>query len=359
MRKEKEKRKYLLPILVLLLILTINIILYVMSQKMDLVYIFEIGMKIQLIFWPCYLLLSAFKFDGLFRIVRSLITVVLVVVFSLLLAYLIYDYFSKYTPITQGEALTFYGEYIAFLGTFSLGYFIYRKDENQRIEEKKNKCKMLRDCIEKADLDMMRIARHDFKQDKIMYDGNWREYYFEFESLTKRKYSEAKNTLDSFFDTVDLMNLNLAKGDCEKAKKVFENHVSNECYSTRKYNLLELKMLILNATYINETSIRMNLKPWNEIAEVKKVINEYSEKFFGVVENYIYNYMIQNNKTIIDCNEINRQLVDWLSTNLYIKEIAKWPDDKRIITQIVFNISLQLDKKSSRLSYCWAEYTLK
>jgi|LSQX01.1.fsa_nt_gb hypothetical protein len=359
MSKEKKKGKYLLSILVLLMVLTINIILYVMSQKIKDVNIFDIGIKIQFIFWLCYLLLSAFKFDGLFRKMQSLVTVALVAAFSLLLAYLIYDHFSKSTPITQGEALTFYGEYIAFLGTFSLGYFIYKKDENQRIEEKKNKCKMLLYCIDKADIDMMRIARHNFKQDKIIYDSNWREYYLEFESLTKRKHSEAKYTLNSFFDTVDLMNLNLIKGDYAKAKIVFENHVSDDCYSTRKYNLLESKMLIQDATYINETSIRMNLKPWDEKSEVKKAINEYTEKFFGIVENYIYNYMMQNNKTVLDCKEIDKQLVDWLSSNLYIKNIAKWPNDKRIVAKIIFNISLQLDKKSKRLSYCWAEYTLK
>lgn len=342
-----------------LLLFTFNIILYLVSQKMNIVNGFEIGITVQLILWIGYFLLSTFRFTGLIRKVCSCIIVSLAAVVSLLLAYLIYAHFSESTPITQGEALTFYGQYITFLGAFSLGYFIYKKDESHRIEEKKSKCKLLLNCIDKAELDMMRIARHNLKLDKIIYDGNWREYYLEFESLTKRKYSEAKNTLDKFFDTVDLMNLNLAKDDYEKAKKVYENHVSSDCYSTRKYNLLELKMLILDAIYINEVSFRMNLKPWDEKAEAKKAIIECSEKFFGVVENYIYNYMIQNNKTIVDSLEINKQLVNWLLTNIYIKRIAKWPDQKRIVTQIVFNISLQFDKKSKRLYYCWGEYTLK
>lgn len=358
MKTKTKKRK---NIMLISLFFTFNIIFYIVFQKLNIINGFEIIVNIQIALLLGYLIISIYqlyRMDGLFGKARSYILVGLIALLSLLPAYIIYVYYNESTSVTRGEVLALYGQYLTFLGAFSLGYFIYKKDENNRIEAKKDKCKILLNSIDKTDCNMIRVARHNLKLDKILYDDKWREYYLEFESLTKRKYSETNHILDSYFDTVDLMNLSLARGDYEKAIKIYENHVSNDCYSISKYNLLELKMLILNATYTNEICIRMNLKPWDEKKEVKNVLNQYPEKFFFIVENYIYNYMVQNKKTIVNSREIQKQLVDWLLTSPFIKEVVKWPDEKRIVTKIVFNISLQMNEKSKRISYCWGEYTL-
>ena len=42
-----------------------------------------------------------------------------------------------------------------------------------------------------------------------------------------------------------------------------------------------------------------------------------------------------------------------------IKEIAKFPSDKRIINRVVFDCSLMMNRKSKKVDYVWGEYSLK
>ncbi len=368
----KYKKGWLKRNFVILIIIILNIAFYILlfgifkANIYTIIignYVLDIGVYIIVILIDLIIIFIYFlvlvKNNVIIRKIRNFIIFTFIAAISLFVAYFIYDHFRENTPITQGEALTFYGEYITFLGAFSLGYFLYIKEKKRLIEDKKGKCKLLLSCIEKAEIDMSRIVRYKYETNRIFYDVNWRQYYLEFESLTKRKYSNIKHTLDEFFDTIEIMNMYLERDEAKKAQIIYENHIDYNCYSTRKYNMLETKLIILDATYINENSIRFRQKPWDEKANVKKEITEFTKKFYDVVENYVYNYMIKNNITNIEINKINNQLVDWLLTNPKIKEIAEWPDQKRIVTQIVFNISLYIDKKSNRLSYCWAEFRLK
>ncbi len=359
MKNVKIKMKY---VILLILLYFYNVLLYEITQ--DIFEFLKLSAISIIIFSLCYFLFLLFKikviFKYLYRYVRSYIPIALVAVLSLLIAYIIYNCFNTSTPITQGEAMTFYGEYITFIGAFSLGYFLYMRDKRQMIEAKKNRCKLLLSCIQKATDDMMRISRFQYKNDNIIYDSNWREYYLEFESLTKGQYARIKDTLDDFFSTIDMMNLLLSKDDYKRAVEIYNAHVQKNIYSIRKYSLFEVRIILYNASYINELSYAKSYEPWDEKNEVKKLINECTDNYFGIVELYIYNYMIKNKITALENTlEFTIQIVDWLSTNSYIQENIISLDQKRIVSQIIFNISLQFKKKSEKLYFGWGQYGFK
>lgn len=56
----------------------------------------------------------------------------------------------------------------------------------------------------------------------------------------------------------------------------------------------------------------------------------------------------------------NEEVVDWLLLNSpEIKEKIKYPNEKRIISKVVFDCSLKFESKSVKVSYVWGEYSLK
>lgn len=277
---------------------------------------------------------------------------------SIFIAYMFYKNYGSEEILTKGEILSFYGDYLSFLGAFGLGYFIYKKDANSRIEEKKNKVKLLSSCISDVEIQMLKIARYNTKTDIIHYDDKWREYYCEYEVLMKEHDIDLKHKLDYFFNIVDSMNEKIMKNDLDDAKQVYENYIIHEVYSPGKYTMLDAKVLIDNIAYYKFNSIKPTL--WESQPGVKSKIDKYSIDYFYVVENFIYNYLLNSGKEFVDKRPIDILVVDWLLKNeKLVKDIDSQFDEKKIVYKIVFNIALQLDKKSTRVTYCWGEYSLK
>ena len=65
-------------------------------------------------------------------------------------------------------------------------------------------------------------------------------------------------------------------------------------------------------------------------------------------------------KTTSEENDLTKEITDWLINNSEeIKVIAKFPDNKRIISKVVFNCSLMMNRKSKKVHYVWGEYSLR
>lgn len=58
--------------------------------------------------------------------------------------------------------------------------------------------------------------------------------------------------------------------------------------------------------------------------------------------------------------DLVKEITDWLINNSpEIKEIAKFPSDKRIISKVVLDCSLMMNRKSNKVQYVWGEYSLR
>ena len=273
------------------------------------------------------------------------------------------------SPLQKSDILGFCGDYIAFLGSFCLGYFIYCQDREKRVEEKRSKVRLLLAQIENANTELLRMNRlyrykkhNQIPEDRIIArpiqnDSNWMILYLEYESL-KGANPDLKNTLILFFDNIAHINDAIEKGKLETAVKINEQYIDGLMYSTQKYNELEAITCLMAAC---DDSDFFNTKSWIERGETVDLINELCRKYYLIIENYVYSWLLKHKKkTTTEDVDLCREVTDWLLNNSpEIQKIVRFPDQKRLISRVVFDCSCKFSHKSKKVDYVWGEYSLK
>ena len=281
--------------------------------------------------------------------------------------------FQGNKEITRADVLAFSGDYISFVGAFCLGYFLYLKDLERDRKEKRIQIRLLLDSLEIANRSLMRI-RHavstipeDEDVDKklegkfrtIQYDQRWRLNYYAYESLMGPNH-ELKDSIEKFWGMVEYVNNNLQAGKVLNAAEICGEYIKEtSIFAIQGYDFLEISLILSSAG--NEFWIPTR-KGFLYQKETIKQIENLKEKYYSVIENYIYNYMVKASLTSLENNEeIQRSTVEWLCENSEeIKEYVKFDmTRKRAVSRAVFECSVQFEKSSSRLSYCWGTYSLR
>lgn len=289
-----------------------------------------------------------------------------IIVIPILALIIVIFFVNKYPggeQIQRNDIFSFAGDYLSFLGTFCLGYFIFLQDEARRIDDRRSKVRLLLEIIENAEQDLLRLRNMVTSSNRrilltsVTYDANWRMYYHEYEALKGSNF-ELKQTLEYYFITIEQINNALMQGEHEFAYKLYRSFREKQNYSIRKYNLLEAQMCLQDAcTDFNF----INCKSWIERKDTIKLIEELCGKYYYIIENYIYVWLLRKDTmTTSEEADLAKETTDWLIHNSpEIKDIAKFPDDKRIISKVVFNCSLMMNRKSKKVQYVWGEYCLK
>lgn len=294
---------------------------------------------------------------------------VLIVIFL----FISFFHFQGNKEITRADVLAFSGDYISFVGAFCLGYFLYLKDLERDRKEKRIQIRLLLDSLEIANRSLMRI-RHavstipevedvdkklEGKFRTIQYDQRWRLNYYAYESLMGPNH-ELKDSIEKFWEMVEYVNNNLQAGKVLNAAEICGEYIKEtSIFAIQGYDFLEISLILSSAG--NEFWIPTR-KGFLYQKETIKQIENLKEKYYSVIENYIYNYMVKASLTSLENNEeIQRSTVEWLCENSEeIKEYIKFDmTRKRAVSRAVFECSVQFEKSSSRLSYCWGTYSLR
>ena len=282
-------------------------------------------------------------------------------------------HFQGNKEITRADVLAFSGDYISFVGAFCLGYFLYLKDLERDRKEKRIQIRLLLDSLEIANRSLMRIKhavstipevedvdkKLEGKFRTIQYDQRWRLNYYAYESLMGPNH-ELKDSIEKFWEMVEYVNNNLQAGKVLNAAEICGEYIKEtSIFAIQGYDFLEISLILSSAG--NEFWIPTR-KGFLYQKETLKQIESLKEKYYGVIENYIYNYMVKASLTSLENNEeIQRSTVEWLCENSEeIKEYIKFDmTRKRAVSRAVFECSVQFEKSSSRLSYCWGTYSLR
>lgn len=282
-------------------------------------------------------------------------------------------HFQGNKEITRADVLAFSGDYISFVGSFCLGYFLYLKDLERDRKEKRIQIRLLLDSLEIANRSLMRIKhavstipevedvdkKLEGKFRTIQYDQRWRLNYYAYESLMGPNH-ELKDSIEKFWEMVEYVNNNLQAGKVLNAAEICGEYIKEtSIFAIQGYDFLEISLILSSAG--NEFWIPTR-KGFLYQKETIKQIENLKEKYYGVIENYIYNYMVKASLTSLENNEeIQRSTVEWLCENSEeIKEYIKFDmTRKRAVSRAVFECSVQFEKSSSRLSYCWGTYSLR
>lgn len=364
----KRKRNKFWNVTIFILILLIIVVYYFLSnyygdaQKAGKIIIgFEIVAILVL-----YLVIWIIKK----RIMKKYWPMIIIPTIALLIVFAVINIYTEGNATLQrADILSFCGDYLAFLGTFCLGYFIYVQDRLKVIEEKRTKVRLLITLMENADIELLNLS-HLVRNKKyiqipenrsrvklITYNSDWILYYYEYESL-KGENPDLRHTLDCFFRNIMSVNAAIVLGQIEKADEIHSNYIKSRLYSTGKYNEWEAIICLRDAC---EDHHFYNTKSWIERKETIELINELCRKYYFIIENYVYVWLIKHNvDTTTEKDDLNREIVDWLLLNSpELKDKIKFPNEKRIISKVVFDCSLKFNSKSKKINYVWGEYSLK
>ena len=271
--------------------------------------------------------------------------------------------------LNHSDILGFCGDYLAFVGTFCLGYFIYVQDREREREKKQEKVKLLHGLMQTATSELYRLSRiardeeylkipeNRARVELITYDPNWTAYYYEYESLEGENY-DLRRALESFFDNITQVNAAIKVGQIETAAKLYDSHMEREVYSIEKYDCVEATICLLGAC--DEHHI-LNTKSWIDRQENIDLVNELCKKYYYLIENYIYAWLLKHHASSTGENdELQREVVDWLFENSpEIKKRLTTVKSKIILSQVVFDCSLKFKDKSRKVNYVWGEYYLR
>lgn len=248
---------------------------------------------------------------------------------------------SNDNDINNGDTLSFYGAFITFLGTFSLGYFTYIRDINYQNEIKVQNIKSLLDMLCKSDDDLANVS-----DEKIVYDQNWQTYFYSFESYTGINDYSLKDVIKKHVQLIDKVN---SISNVEKKKKIIHNYFLKDKYSTRSYNYVDLKKLLVDYSH-NHGFYLFSHKPWNKNNKIDKMITDYAGKYYDVIENWIYSYMLKNHLTQTKYANLELELLDWISKGVTIDNSVDVDIKDRFIAEFTYRATTLLNKNSEKLN---------
>lgn len=260
--------------------------------------------------------------------------------------------FFNDSTLTEADILSFYGTYLTFIGALSLGYVLYKKETKKICGEGGIEAAYLEKGMEEI---LKKFAHIDYYIENgivIPTIPQWDMYYNSVAKHIECQKLGLYIELAHFFDTVSKINYAIEAGAKEEASKIYEDFLQYEYYNCGAYNYVEAK-----STLKAISNGKLWLKDW--IDDESDKICEFQEKYYEVIEQWIFNYMMTHGVGICELTSIERELVDDLLKILEIKRWIPCECEKRRIVYVVENISYDMETKSSILNYSDGVYSLK
>ena len=89
------------------------------------------------------------------------------------------------------------------------------------------------------------------------------------------------------------------------------------------------------------------------------LIHKCADKYYSIIENKVYNYLIQNSIAYIDNYEMVEKLVDWLLKDSKLSEDIISYHDERVLVKMLLECFDMIGKNSSRVRYSLGELALR
>ena len=126
-----------------------------------------------------------------------------IILLSILVPIAVHLLFFSEAKLNESDFLSFYGDYLGFLGAFVLGYAVYQRDGQIRREAKIKDAKMLYACLDSV-IEQIHIVKDGRKRTgRIEYDSQWSLYYHEIASIQFEHETDMRGKIEYIFKTVE------------------------------------------------------------------------------------------------------------------------------------------------------------
>lgn len=289
---------------------------------------------------------NSFKFFSLNF--RYFILLLFIIVVSCILPFNL----MKNYNFNEEDLLSFYGSFLTFIGTFTLGYVTYIRDDKQRRGEAHDKSRILQWILRNTqNYFFIQYTEHT----KIEYDKKWHEYYYEFEYYIGYHDSELELFLVLYFKTLDEIAECISRKQIKEAEIIAKDYIEKQKYEVGKYNLSDATDVIL----LDLLGNAHRQKPWFKRRKVRKKINKYKKDFYSIIENWVYMYILKSNSNTVKMQDYILELYNWLLGSKMFKELNPLSYEQRIVCRMAYETVLSFSKKSKKLDHCWYETSLR
>lgn len=264
----------------------------------------------------------------------------------------IHLFFYREETINQDTLISAYTQYLSFVGAFALGYFLYKREEIKNFEVLKKKARLIYESIQYIQLNLDNLDSFVERGEIYPIDESWQSNYLDIKHLVKYDEPALGDELQYFFGRVNSINKAIEAGDKERTQKLYLDFVQKEQYAFSAYNYMEAGFVMLDIAL----DMRQG-KTWKE--KEKDQIEKFADEFFGVVNLWVYNYLIKNHLSTCDLTRIESELVERLLQHPELNAWVKNSYEKRKITAVIFSIALLMKEKSPNLNYSWGMFSRK
>lgn len=299
----------------------------------------------------------------LFKLFKGYSGCIMIILCSLIGLFLLLKFYSN----ENLDIVSAYCNFLVFIATFMIGFYIHKNEESNEEKEKKDRCLRLKYTLFIAYSSLQELDSVKPRKSKIIYDKEWYKYMIEYlELVNYKKIFETQKALTEFFAYIDRINKELENQNFEKAVKIKEEFDEEQNYMPIEYNIFNV------ISDIDDYAVFYDVGKWVEDRydftrfffarrQIKEEnLKEYVKDYFKVVETLIYNELLKNGKTSV--YEVNKKIIDKLYSNEFLKERVLHEIkfyDKQVVSHIVWKISKKINDKSQIIDKKHNYYILK
>lgn len=301
------------------------------------------------------IVMGHFLKDILRKWIEEYAGLLLIIEFTIIIPFLGHKVlFFDESTLKESDILSFYGTYLTFVGALSLGYFLYKREVRKSCGKGLKEAAFLEEGIDEISKKLMNIDYYVKNGIVLPMIPQWEMYYnILVQHIPIGVHSaELYMELVHFFENISKINSMITIKSVEEVSKIYEEFLQYEYYNCGAYNYVEAKCA-LNAI----SNGNFGLKTW--IDDERDTIREFKEKYYEIVELWIYDYMIKHKLDECKLISFEKELVDEFLKILEIKRWIPCECEKRRIVYIVELISCDMETKSSILSYSEGIYSRK
>lgn len=234
------------------------------------------------------------------------------------------------------------GGLIAGVATLIVVLFSLNIDQRRAVQKARTSAGILNEILSSINTQILRIQNGS--KETILYPPNWLEFYYDITIISEYEYLK---TLLKEFNFIERINEKI-KIDFESAIELIKIRNNYYRYSIDHWNPFDISLNLIHIKYGTKESL-----PWTQYKNNQKIIEDIKQQMFGPIENYIYNYLVENGNT--DLSDIEADIVEWIIDTMKLKEAFT----ERIAVKALLEICCDFKKDSTLIDFCWNELSIK
>jgi len=277
---------------------------------------------------------------------KKLAPIFFIAIITLTIPFLFHLILWKDNQISEQNLLSFYGTFLSFIGSLSLGYFIYSQDKKRIREHAKMEIFGLYLYLMKLQTTFFNIDNANELQVSLpKYNKTWyNSYYVLTPWLSLHDQVRVLNELEYLFEKIDEINELIGNALFNDAFYIYSKYKIYNLYCA-KLTLDEIILLFENFLELHSISLYTK-QTYNDKYEYKKS-KVIAERMYKPVITWVYYYLKANKLKNCSLDSIKVNLIEWMLKQNEVNDIKNDICSRRICHSAIYRIMSHISSNSN------------